>query len=114
MGLSLALQKNQWMYLNGVILVSPTDIGIERNGIVKAANRLPYFTAAAWYHKQLPSDLQSQDLVDILPEAEAFTQNELLPALARGASLSVDERVDIADKAARLSSTPANGSPGVF
>lgn len=102
-GLALELQENRWMYLNGVILVSPTDIGIERNGIVKSANQLPYFTAAAWYHKQLPADLQGQDLVDILPEAEAFTQNELLPALARGASLSVDERVDIADKAARLS-----------
>jgi carboxypeptidase C (cathepsin A) len=102
-GLALELQDNKWMFLNGVILVSPTDIGIERNGIVKAANRLPYFTAAAWYHKQLAADLQGKDLVDILPEAEAFTQNELLPALAKGSSLSVDERVDIADKAARLS-----------
>ncbi|MFT5998390.1 MAG: carboxypeptidase C (cathepsin A) [Neolewinella sp.] len=102
-GLALELQDNKWMFLNGVILVSPTDIGIERNGIVKAANRLPYFTAAAWYHKQLAADLQGKDLVDILPEAEAFTQNELLPALAKGSSLSVDERVAIADKAARLS-----------
>ncbi|WP_020566715.1 S10 family peptidase [Neolewinella persica] len=102
-GLALELQENKWMYLNGVILVSPTDIGIERNGIVKAANRLPYFTAAAWYHKQLSADLQGKDLVDILPEAEAFTQNELLPALAKGSALSVDERVDIAEKAARLS-----------
>ena len=46
-GLALELQDRKWMYLNGVILVSPTDIGIERNGIVKAANRLPYFAAAA-------------------------------------------------------------------
>ena len=102
-GLALELQERRWMYLNGVILVSPTDIGIERNGIVKAANRLPYFTAAAWYHKQLPAELQNQDLVDILPEAEAFTQNELLPALARGMSLSDAERNTIAEKAARLS-----------
>jgi carboxypeptidase C (cathepsin A) len=91
------------MYLNGVILVSPTDIGIERNGIVKAANQLPYFTAAAWYHKQLPADLQSKDLVDILPEAETFTQNELLPALARGMSMTDEEKMSIAKKAARLS-----------
>lgn len=102
-GLALELQENRWMYLNGVILVSPTDIGIERSGIVKAANQLPYFTAAAWYHKQLADDLQSKDLVDILPEAEAFTQNELLPALARGMDLPEDERMRIAEKAARLS-----------
>ncbi|MFT4686847.1 MAG: carboxypeptidase C (cathepsin A), partial [Neolewinella sp.] len=102
-GLALELQERRWMYLNGVILVSPTDIGIERNGIVKAANQLPYFTAAAWYHKQLPADLQSKDLVDILPEAETFTQNELLPALARGMSMTDEEKMSIAKKAARLS-----------
>ncbi len=102
-GLALELQENRWMYLNGVILVSPTDIGLERNGIVKAANRLPYFTAAAWYHQQLGADLQSKDLVDILPEAEAFTQDELLPALAKGAGLPAAERTAIAEKAARLS-----------
>ncbi len=34
-GLALELQNRQWMYLNGVVLVSPTDIGIERNGPVK-------------------------------------------------------------------------------
>ena len=102
-GLALELQERRWMYLNGVILVSPTDIGIERSGIVKAANRLPYFTAAAWYHKQLPADLQGQDLTDVLPAAEAFTQNELLPALARGMSLTDAERDAVAEKAARLS-----------
>jgi carboxypeptidase C (cathepsin A) len=102
-GLALELQENKWMYLNGVILVSPTDIGIERSGIVKAANQLPYFTAAAWYHKKLPADLQSQDLVDILPEAEAFTQNILLPALARGMSMTDAEKMKIAKEAALLS-----------
>jgi len=56
-GLALELQSKQWMYLNGVILVSPTDIGIDRDGPVEVANRLPYFTAAAWYHKALPEDL---------------------------------------------------------
>lgn len=47
-GLALALQNNQWMYLNGVILVSPTELGINREGPVEVANRLPYFAAAAW------------------------------------------------------------------
>jgi len=84
-GLALELQNSHWMYLNGVVLVSPTDIGIDRSGPVKAANRLPYFTAAAWYHEQLPADLQNKDLLEVLEESEDFTINELLPAMAKGA-----------------------------
>lgn len=100
-GLSLALQNRQWMYLNGVVLVSPTDMGIERNGPVKAANRLPYFAATAWYHGQLESDLQDKDLLELLPEVEAFALNEYLPALAKGAWLEADERERIATQLAR-------------
>lgn len=102
-GLAMALQNQQWMYLNGVILVSPTDLGIERNGPVKAANRLPYFAAAAWYHKVLPADLQAKDLYDILPEVEQFTLNEYLPALAKGAFISAEEKQHIAKQVARYS-----------
>lgn len=102
-GLALELQNRQWMYLNGVILVSPTDLGIERNGPVKAANRLPYFAAAAWYHDALESDLQSQELLDILPEIEEFTINEYLPALAKGNSISAEDKNRIAETVARYS-----------
>ena len=59
-GLALELQNRQWMYLNGVILVSPTDIGIKRDGPVKAANRLPYFAAAAWHHGVLPAGIAGE------------------------------------------------------
>lgn len=102
-GLALELQNRQWMYLNGVILVSPTDLGLKRDGIVKSANRLPYFTAAAWYHNALPQDLQSKDLMEILPEAEAFAMDELLPAIARGGFLSNDKKDILAKKMARYS-----------
>ncbi len=102
-GLALALQNSQWMYLNGVILVSPTDIGIERQGPVKAANRLPYFAATAWYHKALAADLQQKDLYDILPEVEKFTLNEYLPALARGNSLPEADKQRIAEQVSRYS-----------
>jgi carboxypeptidase C (cathepsin A) len=52
-GLSLALQSRQWMYLNGVILVSPTELGIDgrRAGPLGSALRVPYFAAAAWYRR---------------------------------------------------------------
>ncbi|MEN0051089.1 MAG: carboxypeptidase [Bacteroidota bacterium] len=83
-GLALELQNRQWMYLNGVILVSPTGLGIKRDGPVVAANRLPYFAAAAWYHKQLNADLQNKPLTEVLEEVENYTIDELIPVMARG------------------------------
>ncbi|MFD1769168.1 S10 family peptidase [Sphingobacterium suaedae] len=86
-GLALELQNAQWMYLNGVILVSPTDLGIKRDGAIEKALRLPYFTATAWYHKKLQPELQGRKLEDLLTEVEAFTMDKLLPALVRGYTL---------------------------
>jgi carboxypeptidase C (cathepsin A) len=102
-GLAGELQNAHWMYLNGVILVSPVDLGIERSGPVDAALRLPYFAATAWYHKVLPPDLQQKDLVDMLPEVEEFTLNELIPAISRGGFLSDSKKKEIAAKMARYS-----------
>jgi carboxypeptidase C (cathepsin A) len=102
-GLALELQNAHWMYLNGVILVSPTDLGIKRDGPVHDALSLPYYTAAAWYQKALPADLQQKDLADILPEAEAFTIDELIPALAKGGFIDEQKRKQIAAKISRYS-----------
>ena len=102
-GLALELQNAQWVYLNGVILVSPTELGLERNGPVEAALRLPYYAATAWYHKMLPADLQQKDLTDMLPEVEAFTVNELIPAISKGSFLEEQKRKEIASKMARYS-----------
>ncbi len=99
-GLALELQNSQWMYLNGVILVSPTELGIERDGPVEIANRLPYFTAAAWYHKALPEELQKRDLEELLPEVESYAVNEVLPALVKGGFLAPEKRQEIASKMA--------------
>ena len=100
-GLALELQNRQWMFLNGVVLVSPTILGIERTGPVDMASRLPYYAATAWYHKMLPADLQNKDLTDVLPEVEDFTINELIPAITRGGSLEDDKRKAIASKMSR-------------
>jgi len=100
-GLALELQNRQWMFLNGVVLVSPTILSIERTGPVDMASRLPYYAATAWYHKMLPADLQSKDLMDVLPEVEDFTINELIPAITRGGSLEDDKRKAIAAKMSR-------------
>jgi carboxypeptidase C (cathepsin A) len=102
-GLALDLQNNHWMYLNGVILVSPTELGIKRDGPVNDALSLPYYTAAAWYQKALPADLQQKDLMDVLAESEAFTINEFIPALSRGGFLEEAKKKQLAASVSRYS-----------
>jgi carboxypeptidase C (cathepsin A) len=104
--MALELQNSHWMFINGVILVSPTTLGIERDGPVDVALRLPYMAATAWYHKALPSDLQKKDLTDYLPEVESFTVNELIPAVTKGGFLEASKRKEIAAKMARYSGLP--------
>ncbi len=104
MGLSLALQNQQWMYLNGVIMVSPADYKVIRaGGPVSEALNLPYYTAAAWHHKALPPTLQNKDLLEVLPESEEYTINTLIPALAKGGFISEEERNLVAEKMAYYS-----------
>ena len=107
-GLAHALQNRQWMYLNGVILVSPTELGIDsgagrRAGPLGASLRLPYFTAAAWYHKKLPEDLQSKDLLQVLELSEDYSINQLMPILAKGGYVSNDARDEAAETMSRFS-----------
>ncbi len=102
MGLSLALQDQQWMYLNGVILVSPADYkSYGADNALSSALNIPYMAAAAWHHGVLPEDLQSKDLLEVLPEVEAFAVNDLMPALAKGGFVSDEEREMCADKMER-------------
>ena len=104
-GLAGELQNRHWMYLNGVILVSPTGLGMEAEGPVPRSPvlKLPYYAAAAHYHGRLADDLQSLSLADLLAEAEEFTLDEYLPALSRGGFLSEDRRAEIARRVARYS-----------
>lgn len=103
-GLALALQNQQWMYLNGVIMVSPADYKVLRqDNPVSDALSFPYFTATAWHHKKLPAALQQKDLLEILPEAEQFTTEKIIPALTKGGFISESEKQSLAEKMAYYS-----------
>ncbi len=106
-GLALQLQNAEWMYLNGVVLVSPTGLGIDRDGPVAAANRLPYYAATAWYHEQLDPELQNRSLEELLEEVEAYALNELLPLMSRGGFIAAEEREAAAEQMARYSGISA-------
>src|SRR5699024_11329593 len=85
--------------------VSRTGLGLEPEGPAPRSSvlKLPYYTAAAWYHKQLPSDLQSQDLTELLPKVEQYTIEEYLPALSRGGFIDEERKQKVAEQVARYS-----------
>ncbi len=100
-GLVHELQTRQWMYLNGVIMVSPADyLAFDSDPAISTALQVPYYTAAAWYHKMLPSALQDKDLTEILPESEEFALKSVMPALAQGGFLPENERKALAKQMA--------------
>jgi len=98
-GLAGALQNRQWMYLNGVIMVSPADYNIfNSDRPISNGLNLPYFAATAWHHGLLAEDLQSKDLLEILPEVEKYTIDKVIPAITRGGYISEEERNSVAEK----------------
>jgi carboxypeptidase C (cathepsin A) len=104
-GLAGELQNSHWMYLNGVILVSPTGLGMEPAGPSprSEAFKLPYYAATAWYHEQLPKELQSRDLPDLLSEVENYTVEQYVSALTRGGFIGDQRRQEVAQQVARYS-----------
>ena len=93
--------------LNGVALISMV-LNFEASSQVSGndvgwANFLPTYTATAWYHKQLPPDLQALPLEQVLTQAEQLADGPYLLALHKGAGrLSAGERQQIVAQLARF------------
>lgn len=92
--------------LNGIVLVSTVmnfqSIRFADNNDLPLVLILPSYSATAWYHKQLPSDLQRKPLAEVLREAENFALNEYAPAMLRIDRLTQQEKSALADKFSRL------------
>jgi carboxypeptidase C (cathepsin A) len=104
-GLSGYLRERYNMALNGVLLISPA-LNFETIGFA-FGNDLPYilfvpgYTAAAWYHKALPGDLQALPLAEVVKQATEFATNEYTLAMMKGQALGDEERDAVAEKLAR-------------
>jgi carboxypeptidase C (cathepsin A) len=101
-GLAASVQSRFQMFINGVILVSATELDVERGPEVMFATSVPTKTATAWYHKQLVPELQAKPLTAVLAESESFAMGEYLTALVKGDAITDAERETIAAKLARL------------
>ncbi|HEY7111467.1 MAG TPA: peptidase S10 [Thermoanaerobaculia bacterium] len=109
-GLSGYLQNRHGMYLNGIVLMS-TILNFQ-TARFDVGNDLPYvlflpsYTAAAWYHKKLPSDLAAS-LPKALEESEKFAAGAYTLALGKGADLPAPERQQTVQELARLTGLSA-------
>lgn len=91
--------------LNGVVLVS-SILNFQTARFTKGNDLpftlfLPTYAATAWYHKQLPADLQAKPLRDLLDEVERFAATEYTDLLAKGDALTAAEREQLAARLAR-------------
>lgn len=104
-GLAGYLQDRHGVYLNGILLIS--SILNFQTARFDPGNDLPYvlflptYTATAWFHDQLPEDLQRKPLRQALEEVERFAIGEYHSALALGSSLPDSRRRDVVARLAR-------------
>jgi carboxypeptidase C (cathepsin A) len=99
------------MNLRGIVLISSVldfqTISFDPGNDLPYALYLPGYTAIAWYHKKLPEDLQRLKLPEALAEAERWATEKYLPALAKGDSLTDEERAAVVKDLARYTGLPA-------
>lgn len=110
--LSGELMDRHRMNLNGIMLVSAvlnfqTIYGGEGNDLPHVLF-LPSYTAAAWHHQKLPSDLQGKPLVEVLKMAEQFAVGDYNHALTRGTALEKPARDTTLKQLARFTGLSVN------
>ncbi|HVZ47701.1 MAG TPA: hypothetical protein VG916_02880 [Gemmatimonadaceae bacterium] len=111
-GLASALQDDEGIELNGIMLLGTVlDMQYITQGPTNDigwATYLPTYTATAWYHKKLPTDLQSVPLAQVVQQARDYAFGDYLTTLARGNKLSAAERAAAAAKLARFTGLSAD------
>jgi carboxypeptidase C (cathepsin A) len=95
----------QGISFNGITLLS---IALDFQTLIDTKNNdepyillIPSFTMIAGYHHKLPPDLQ-QDLAKARDQAEQWATHEYAEALAKGDSLTPQERQQVIDQMARF------------
>ena len=111
-GLSDYLQSRYGLYVNGIVLISSAlnfqAIDFAPGNDVPYPLYLPSYTATAWYHKKLSSDLLNLPLREVLNQAESFAASDYLLALSRGDALAEPDQDRIASQLAKFTGLSAN------
>ena len=105
-GLASELQNNEGIELNGIMLLGTVldfqYISQTPTNDVGYAAFLPSYTATAWYHKKLPSELQGESLEKVVQQSRDYAFGDYLTALAKGNTLTPAERTAVAQQLSRL------------
>ena len=105
-GLSEYLLHQDGIYLNGISLISSVlnfeTINFAPGHDLPYILYVPSYTAAAWYHKKLPPDLQNGTLESAVDQARKFAAGDYTLAMMKGDKLTASERSDLAKKLARF------------
>jgi carboxypeptidase C (cathepsin A) len=105
-GLSGELRQRQRMNVNGIMLVSTVlnfeTIAFARGNDLPYMLYLPTYTAAGWYHKKLPPDLQRLTVAEAMAKAETFATGDYNHALVLGTALPAEARRATVKELARL------------
>ena len=111
-GLSGELSGRHRMNVNGIMLVSTVlnflTLRFAEGNDLPYVLFLPSYTATAWYHKQLPAELQGQPLTNVLQQAEEFATGPYNQALLLGDGLSAARRQQIAADCAKFTGLGAD------
>lgn len=108
-GLLGHLYENFGIEIDGLILISPAlDLSIihpDPSIDLPYMLFVPSYAATAWYHKKTGPEFRS-GLTEVLAQAERWTIEEYLPALAKGNNLSSRDADRIAARLANLAGLP--------
>jgi len=109
-GLSNYLQERVGVSVSVVILISTVlnfgTLSPAENNDMPYALYLPSYAAVAWYHKKVTAPQGGLD--GLLKDAETFALGDYATALAKGASLTAEERQKIAQRLAGFTGLPAD------
>ena len=104
--LSGRLQDALGINLNGIVLLSAVlnfgTISFDPGNDLPYILYVPTYTAAAWYHKKLPKDLQDAGLLKAIEESKRFASGAYTLALFKGDSITAEERATVVKNLARL------------
>lgn len=108
-GVTRHLFEGTGMEIHGLILISPAlslpAITFGPGNDLPFALFLPSYTASAWHHKKLPSDLQ-KNVAEAVKKSEQWVQQEYWAALLKGNALPEADANRVAEGLARFTGLP--------
>ncbi len=116
-GTTRASGLSNWLFdhgiaLNGIALVSTVmnfqTLRFADNNDLPLVLIMPSYTATAWFHKRLPSQLQSKTLAEVTDESRRWASNEYMRAMMRIDQLTPTERSTLAAQFAAFTGLPTD------